>query len=201
MIEGSTTLLPLTQRLATDFQRQLRRVDIEVRGGGSAVGIEALVSGRAHIASSSRFISATELDGASAKGVYPVPFRIADDCVIPIVHKRNGIRTLSLSDLGRIYLGEIDNWQQVGGQDRPIIVVSRDSSSGTFATWQKLVVGKEAVVGSALVRGTTHAVIESVSRNPGAIGYIGLGSLSATIKPVAVDGSINDAGNQVGTMD
>ncbi len=188
VVEGSTTLLPLTERLARDFERQHRGAGIAVKGGGSAVGIAALIEGRANIASSSRFINTEELASASARQVYPVPFRIADDCVIPIIHKSNRIRSLSLADLGKVYRGEIDNWQQLGGEDRAIVIVSRDTSSGTFATWHRIVVGEREIAGSALVRQSTRDVVELVSRNRGAIGYIGLGSLSANIKPVSVNG-------------
>jgi phosphate transport system substrate-binding protein len=108
--------------------------------------------------------------------------------VLPIIHKGNAIRSLSLTDLGRIYRGEIDNWQQLGGEDRSIVIVSRDTSSGTFTTWQELVMTKGGVAAGALVAESNREVVELVSRQRGAIGYIGLGYLSANVRPVSVDG-------------
>lgn len=194
-IEGSTSLLPAVQRLADEFRKSHRDATIEIHGGGSAEGISALIAGDADIASGSRFITAAELERARQAGVYLIPFRVAHDAVIPVVHKKNRIRSLSLEQLGKIYRGEIDNWKQVGGVDRKIGVVKRDPGSGTLTLWHELVIGSDTAVEGLSVASSGAQVVRTVADHRGAIGYIGLGNLNANVRPLKVDGVIGSLRN------
>ncbi len=187
-LEGSTTTYAVARRLAKDFRRLNPEVEVIVSGGGSEAGLSALLAGKADIANSSRFISHEELSLAFREGIYPVPFRIADDCILPIVHTSNRIRDLSLDQLRGIFSGRISNWRELGGADQPIEVISRDSHSGTYGVWRDLVMRGEPVVTTQPLQSSSEAVVRAVSRTRGAIGYIGLGNLVAGIKPLSVSG-------------
>lgn len=194
-IEGSTTLLPAVQRLADEYRKEHSTVAIEVHGGGSAQGFSTLIEGGSDVAASSRYITAPELERAMRAGVYPVPFRVAHDAVIPIVHKTNRIRSLSLEQLGKIYRGEIDNWNQLGGADREIRAVAREAGSGTHAVWRELVSGTGEPIENLTVASTGPGVVRTVADHRGAIGYIGLGNLNANVRPLRVDGVIGSLRN------
>ncbi len=185
-VQGSTTVLPIAQRAAEVFMAQNPDVSISVRGGGSGNGIAALIDKATQIATASRFIKLEEVQAALANGVYPVPHRIALDGIAIIVHPKNPVGRLTIDQLKRIYAGEIGNWKQVGGADTKIVVVSRDSSSGTYETFQELVLRDAKVTTSALVQASNGLVADIVSRTPGAIGYVGLGYLSNKVKGVDV---------------
>jgi phosphate transport system substrate-binding protein len=188
VIGGSTTIYPLSLRIARQFMRDHRHARVTVDSGGSGEGLRALLAGEVDIANSSRFISAEELSTAMGAGIYPVPFRIADDCIIPIVHKRNKLKELSRDQLRQIYIGEIKNWREVGGEDLEVRVISRDVSSGTYGVWRDLVMaGETAGEHVSRVASSAEMVLE-VSGQRGAIGYISLGHLSANIKPLRVEG-------------
>ncbi|MDX1734176.1 MAG: PstS family phosphate ABC transporter substrate-binding protein, partial [Halioglobus sp.] len=194
-LAGSTTLLPVLEKLARDFGRSQRDTEIRLEGGGSGRGIEALLAGEVEIAASSRFLQPAEIDRFQDSGVLPVPFRVAYDAIIPIVHKRNRVKSLSMAQLKKIYHGEIDNWRQVGGADRPIVVVTRDSGSGTFQVWQEQVTGGDSTPAGGLRAASTDAVVRHVAGRRGAIGYIGLASLNASVKPLRVDGVMGSIRN------
>lgn len=190
IIKGSTTILPIAQSIAEEFERQCPNTKVQVSGGGSAEGITALIMGEADIATSSTFITKDELKLARQHNVYPVPFRIANDCILPIVHISNPLRDISRDDLRDIYLGLINNWKQLGGPDLPIDVVTRDTDSGTFEVWHHIIMNEEAVVTEVPAKHSSADVLREVSGNPRSIGYIGLGYLSANVKPLRVDGII-----------
>ena len=194
-IQGSTTLLPAVHRLAEAFSQGHPGVEFDVRGGGSVQGIQALISSSADIASSSRFLNTEEVRAATSRGIYPVPFQIAHDALIPIVHKSNTVRGLSLEELGKVFRGGVRNWKALGGPDLPVQLVMRDQSSGTLQVWRERI-GGEPGAGMPVTRVESSAdVVRAVSRDAGAIGYIGLAGLSAAIKPLRVDGVIGSMGN------
>jgi len=184
-ITGSTTVLPIAQAVA---EALAGKYDIEVSGGGSSVGIAALLDGTTDIAAHSRSIKPSEYEKAVKNGVYPFAFHIANDAVAVVVHPSNPVQNLTLEQLKEIYLGKITNWKQVGGKDAPIAVVSRDSSSGTFETWEKIVMNEEPVFSGALFATSNADVAGEVSRNPNAIGYVGLAYVSPQLKAVTVNG-------------
>ena len=188
VIKGSTTVLPIAQKTAEAYMAEHPSVKISLSGGGSGNGIKAIIDGTAQIGNASRFIKQKEVMLATGKGVYPVPFRVALDAIVPVVNNKNSVADLTLDQLKDIYLGKIKNWKEIGGTPGKIVVVSRDSSSGTFGVWKNLVMKKERVIPSALTVPSNGGIVQAVAGTPGAIGYVGLGYLNSEIKAVRVDG-------------
>jgi phosphate transport system substrate-binding protein len=186
-LKGSTTVLPIAQKCAEAYMAQNPDVKITLSGGGSGNGIKAIIDGTADIGNCSRFIKGKEIKLCQAKDVYPVPFRIALDCIAPVVHPSNKVSNLTIDQLKNIYLGNIKNWKEVGGKDSKIVVISRDSSSGTFEVWEKLVMHKKRVMPRALTVPSNGAIAQAISKTPSAIGYIGLGYLTKDLKTVSVN--------------
>ncbi len=197
VIKGSTTVLPIAQKAAEAYMLQNPGVKISLSGGGSGNGIKAIIDGTAQIGNASRFIKSKEVNLAGSKGVYPVPFRIALDAIVPVVHPKNKVTDLTMGQLRDIYLGKIRDWKEVGGTPGKIVVVSRDSSSGTFGVWKEMVMEKSRVVPSALTVPSNGAIVQAVANTPGAVGYVGLGYLNPEIKAVKVNSII---GNEENTL-
>lgn len=190
VIKGSTTVLPIAQKVAEIYMKQHPDVKISISGGGSGNGIKALIDGSTDIADSSRFIKDKEVKLAVEKGRYPVPFAVAYDCIVPVVHPSNTVANLTMDQLKAIYKGEVKNWQELGGPDRPVVVISRDTSSGTYEVWEKKVMKKERVFPGALLQASNGAVVQAVSKNKNAVGYIGIGYMDHSVKGLTVDGIV-----------
>lgn len=187
-IKGSTTVLPIAQKAAEAFMEAYPEINISVSGGGSGNGIKALIDGATDVANASRFIKQEEVKRAVENGVYPVPFGIAFDCIVPVVHPSNPVSDLSLEELKGIYQGKIRNWEEVGGKDMRIVVISRDTSSGTYEVWEEKVLEGGRVFPGALLQASNGAVAQAVSKNKFAVGYVGLSYLNEELKAVSVDG-------------
>ncbi|MBN1828691.1 MAG: phosphate ABC transporter substrate-binding protein [Deltaproteobacteria bacterium] len=187
-VNGSTTVLPVAQASAEAFMKMNPGVNISISGGGSGNGIKALIDKSTDIANASRFIKDSEVKQAIEKGVYPVPHRIAIDCIVPIVHPSNPISGLSIEQMSLIYQGKIANWKEVGGPNMTIVVVSRDTSSGTYEIWEERILHKQKVTPKAQLQASNGAVNQTVSKNKYAIGYIGLGYLNSEVKGLKVNG-------------
>jgi phosphate transport system substrate-binding protein len=188
VIKGSTTVLPIAQKAVEAYMKKNPDVKISLSGGGSGNGIKAIIDGSTDIADASRFIKEKEVSMAIEKGVYPVPFAIAYDSIIPVVHPRNPVGNLTLDQLKAIYKGEITNWKEIGGSDLKIVVNSRDTSSGTYETWEGNVMNKERVTPAAQVMASNGAIVQAVSTNKYAIGYIGIGYVNGSVKVLTVNG-------------
>ncbi len=188
VIKGSTTVLPIAQIVSEAYMKMKPEVKITLSGGGSSNGIKAIIDGTSNIGNASRFIKDKEVKLAVSKSVYPVPFKIALDCIVPVVNKKNGVNNLTTKQLREIYLGKIRNWKEVGGADLRIVVISRDSSSGTFESWKKLIMKKKRVIPSALTVPSNGALVQTISNTKGAIGYIALGYVTKEIKKIKVNG-------------
>jgi phosphate transport system substrate-binding protein len=197
-IKGSTTVLPIAQKVSEAYMKAYPDVKISISGGGSGNGIKALIDGTTDIADASRFIKDKEVKLAVERNVLPVPFGVAYDCIIPIVYPDNSVKNLSMEQLKDIYMGKITNWKEVGGPDRKIVVISRDTSSGTYEVWEKRVMEKEKVYPGALLQASNGAVVQAVSKNKNAIGYIGLGYLDTSVKQLSVN---NITGSSETTLD
>jgi len=197
-INGSTTVLPIAQKVAEAYMKDHPDVRITVSGGGSGNGIKALVDGMTHLAMSSRFLKESEVRLAMEKGVYPVPFAVSHDCIVPVVHPGNTVTNLKLDQLKAIYQGQVTNWKTLGGPDLRIVVISRDTSSGTYEVWEEKVMKKERVYPGALLQASSGAIVQAVSKNKHAIGYIGLGYLDDTVKALSVEGIV---GSETTTLD
>ena len=186
-LTGSTTVLPIAQKTAETFMDIHPEANISVRGGGSGVGIAALIDGTCDIADASRPMKTKELKKAREKGINPVETIVAKDGIAIVVHPDNTVKALTLSQLKDIYIGKISNWRDVGGESGTIVVVSRDVASGTFEVFKKLVLKGDKVRDGALMLASNQAVATTVSQTPGSIGYIGLGYLSADVKALRID--------------
>lgn len=190
VMNGSTTVLPIAQKAAEVYMKANPGVSISVSGTGSGDGIKALVDGTTDIANSSRFIKDSEIKTAIENGVFPVPHKIALDSIVPVVHPTNAVKNLTLKQLKGIYTGQFTNWNQVGGPNKPIVVISRDTSSGTYEVWHEKVLEKERVTPKASLLASNGAVVTAVAQNPNAIGYIGLGYVSKEVKALTVNGIV-----------
>lgn len=186
-IAGSTSVQPLSEELAKEFMTDNPKVRINVAGGGSGAGIKAAQDGTADIGASSRELKAEE------KTVKEVV--IALDGIAIVVHKDNKVADLKKDDLKKIFLGEITDWSNVGGDKGAIRVITREEGSGTRGAFEELVLGKDAagkdlkVFDKANVQNSTGAVRTAVAADKNAIGYVSLGSLNADVKAVKVDGA------------
>ncbi|MBS3741961.1 MAG: phosphate ABC transporter substrate-binding protein [Candidatus Cloacimonetes bacterium] len=187
-VTGSTTVLPIAQKTAEIYMNKHSDINISIRGGGSGVGIAALIDGTAEIANASRPIKDKEIKAAKEKGANPYTNIVARDGIAVVVHPSNSIDKISIAQIKGIYTGEINNWNQLGGESKEIVVVSRDNSSGTYAVFNKLALGDSKVRGDAVTVASNNAAAQTVSQTPGAIGYIGLGYLSERVKALKVNG-------------
>ena len=194
VINGSTTVLPFAQVAVERFAAAHPDVKISISGGGTGNGIKALIDKTADIANASREIKKGEVEQAKAGDVDPLETVVALDCIVPMVHPSNTVSNLTIEQLKKIYTGEITNWKEVGGPDEPIAVVGRDSASGTYGTWQEMVVEKgdrekkSRVTPRAQVTASSGAMLSTVAGNKFAIGYDGIGYLNDTVKAVTVQG-------------
>lgn len=188
VINGSTTVLPVVQKASESFMAAHPDIALSISGGGSGNGIKALIEGQCAIAMSSRDMHEKEVKAANAKNVTPVRTSIAFDAIVPVVHPENPVKSMTSDQLRDIYTGKINNWKEVGGKDAKIVVISRDTSSGTFECWNELIMKKQRVMPAALMQASNGAVVQAVAKNPNAIGYIGLGYLDKTVHGMTVDG-------------
>jgi phosphate transport system substrate-binding protein len=188
VINGSTTVLPIAQKAAEVYMQKNPGLNISVKGTGSGDGIKAIIDGTADIGNSSRDMKSKETKRAEDKGVTPVKHTVALDCIVPVVHPSNPVKNLTLDQLKKIYTGDVKNWKEVGGIDKVIVVISRDSSSGTFEVWNKKVLKKARVRPDAQLQASNGAVASAVAGNKYAIGYVGIGYLNPKLKGLTVEG-------------
>jgi len=190
--KGSDTIVNLALAWAETYQGAHPEVSISVTGGGSGTGIAALVNGTVDIANASRQIKDEERADAEANGIHPVEFVVARDAIAVIVNPENPVDELTLQDISAIYTGEIDNWSQVGGEDRPIVRLSRETNSGTHVYFLETVIrlgdGDSDLLFSmdTLLLPSSEGIINEVRQNPNAIGYDGLGYVPPDLKTIAI---------------
>ncbi|HWQ48302.1 MAG TPA: phosphate ABC transporter substrate-binding protein [Methanosarcina sp.] len=187
LLKGSDTVLPLAQAEAEEFMAENSEKSVTVTGGGSGVGIAALIDGEVNIATASREMTDDEVKSAEAKGIKPVNTTIAYDGITVVVNPSNSVSNLTFDQLRGIYNGSISNWKEVGGVDTPIAVISRDSSSGTYKDFQKDVLQGDEYRPDALTQPATGSIVAEVSQNANAIGYIGFAYLGSSVKALSLD--------------
>ncbi len=187
-VNGSTTVLPVMQKLVESYMKVKPEAAITVSGGGSGNGIKALLDNNADIAMSSREMKPAEKKLAEERGLAPQPLAIGIDAVLPVVHPGNPVNGLTRAELRAIYTGAIKNWKEVGGEDRPIVAVSRDTSSGTYEAWGELIMQGQKVSPAALLSASSGAMMQAVAKNRYAIGYDSYGYLNSSVKALKVDG-------------
>jgi phosphate transport system substrate-binding protein len=192
-IKGSTTVLPLMQLVDDHFQANPDLgIQISLSGGGSSNGAKALIDGTTDIGMMSRDMKGKEIEAAKANGRDPMQHIVAYDCIVPVVHPGNPVSAITKEQLFKIYTGELTNWSQLGGKDAEIVVISRDTSSGTYDCWKSKVMKhdgkKHKVFPGASLLASNGAVAQAVSKNEQAIGYVGLAYVNAELKALPVDG-------------
>jgi phosphate transport system substrate-binding protein len=188
-VSGSDTMVNMSQAWAEAFMTGSPNAQITVKGGGSGTGIKDLIAGTTDFANASREIKTEEADQVKAKGGDAVETKVARDGIAVIVNPANGVEKLTKDQLGRIFRGEITNWKHVGGADKAIVLVSRDTASGTYEFFKEAVVGKDKnYAKSARLLPTNQGIVDEVKSNDAAIGYVGVGYEAPEVKVVAVDG-------------
>lgn len=189
-IDGSTTVLPIAQRAAEVFMKKYPHIRVTVSGSGSGTGIKAIIDGTTDIATSSREAKDKEIAAAKEKKVILTAHTVALDGIVPTVHPSMKIDNLTLDKLRGIYNGQIKSWKELGGPDRPIAVVSRDTTSGTYEVWEEKVLKKDRVRADALLVASSGQAVQTVAQNRYATGYIGIGYIDKSVKLLKVNGVI-----------
>lgn len=190
--KGSDTIVNLALAWAEKYQSDHPNIRISVTGGGSGTGIASLVNGTVDLANASRQIKQEEVDDARANGIEPVEHIIARDAIAVIVNPENPVNELTLQQISDIYSGEIANWQEVGGEDRPIVRLSRETNSGTHVYFLETVLrlgnseDKTLFSTDTLLLPSSEGIIAEVRQNPNAIGYDGLGYVPHDLKTIAI---------------
>ena len=164
---------------------------ISVTGGGSGTGIAAMINGTVNIANASREMKREEVAAAQTNGIKPVEFVVARDAIAVVANLSNPVNGLTLEQISDIYAGKITNWRQVGGENRPIVLLSRESNSGTYVYFLENVVrmGKKSDLlfsPDTLLMPSSEGISVEVRQNPNAVGYDGLGYVTSDQKVLAV---------------
>jgi phosphate transport system substrate-binding protein len=197
--KGSDTIVNLALAWAETYQAEHPAVRISVTGGGSGTGIAALINKTADIANASRQITVDEIAQAKANGVDPVEHTIARDAIAVIVNPENPVSRLTMQQISDIYSGKYNNWSEVGGEDRPIVRLSREVNSGTHVYFLETVVrlgkkdDKTFFATDTLLLPSSEGIIAEVRQNPNAIGYDGLGYVPKDLKMIAIAPQEGDA--------
>jgi len=189
--KGSDTLVNLALAWAEAYMQLHPEVRISVTGGGSGTGIAAMINGTVDIANASREMKPEEIAAAEKNGITPVEFVVARDAIAVVVHPSNPVSGLTLQQISDIYTGQITNWRQVGGEDRPIVLLSRESNSGTYVYFLENVIrlGQKSDLlfsPDTLLMPSSEGISAEVRQNPNAIGYDGLGYVTPDQKTLAV---------------
>ncbi len=190
--KGSDTIVNLALAWAEYYQSEHPDVRISVTGGGSGTGIAALINGTVDIANASRQIKTEEIEEAQSNGVNPVEFVISRDAIAVIVNPENPVSELTLQQISDIYSGKITNWREVGGEDRPIVRLSRETNSGTHVYFLETVLrlgekdNKTLFSRDTLLLPSSEGIIAEVRQNPNALGYDGLGYVPHDLKMIAI---------------
>lgn len=185
-IKGSDTVLPLAQKEAEELMKTNPDVSITVVGGGSGVGITAMIDGTTDIAMASRDLKTEEKMKFADKNIEIETVTIAFDALAIIVNPANKVSKLTREQLEKIFTGEIKNWKEVGGDDAKIVAYSRESSSGTYEFFKEEVMEKKNYATDILNLPATGAIVQAVGQTKGAIGYIGLAYETKEVKQLAV---------------
>jgi phosphate transport system substrate-binding protein len=190
--KGSDTMVNLALAWAEAYEAAHPETRLSVTGGGSGTGIAALINGTVTIANASRAIKEEERQQAEANGIEPVEFVVAKDAIAIVVNPANLVSQLSLPQLSAIYSGQVTNWREVGGEDRPIVLLSRETNSGTHVYFLENVLrlgqkeNKALFSPDTLLMPSSEGISAEVRQNPNAIGYDGLGYVTPDMKTVAV---------------
>jgi phosphate transport system substrate-binding protein len=187
VIDGSTTVGPIAKAFAEYYGKKNPGIDISVSESGSGNGAKSLISGTCDIADMSRFMKEKEFQTAVSKGIFPVAHVVALDGIAVVVHRSNPLKGLTMDQVRKIYNGSVRNWKEVGGPDKEIVVIGRDTNSGTYETFEKLVLKGDDVAGHVETSNSNGHTRQRVTSTPAAIGYVGLGYIEG-VKPLEMNG-------------
>lgn len=193
VIDGSTTVGPISKAFADFYKENHAGVNITISESGSGNGVKSLMNNACDIANMSRFMKPSEFKSCVDKGILPVAHVVAFDGLAVVVNPKNPVKALTVSQIADIYTGKISNWKELGGEDAKIVVVSRDTNSGTFETFNELVLKKAAIGKDAEYVGSNGQARTRVNTTKNAIAYVGLGFVDDTVKPLSVDGILPTA--------
>lgn len=193
-IKGSDTMVNLGQLWAEQFMDKNPEAQLAVTGGGSGTGIAAIINGTADIAQSSRQMKDKEMEEAKDNGFELKEFVVGRDGIAIAVNKDNPIEAVTLEQLKGIFTGKITNWKEIGGNDENIVVMSRESNSGTYVFFKEFVLKDEEYATSALLMPSNQAIVEGLKQDTSGIGYIGLAYANDEIKVIPVKKDDNSEG-------
>lgn len=193
VIDGSTTVGPIAKAFAEYYMSNHKDVNITVSESGSGNGAKSLLNKMCNVATMSRFMKDGEFSAAVNNGIMPVAHVVAVDGIAMIVHPSNPVKELTVKQVREIYQGRYTSWKQLGGPDVEIVMISRDTNSGTYETFEKLVMKKEKIEENAEYVGSNGAIRQRVQSTPAAIGYVGLGFVDRTVKALTIEGVYPDS--------
>jgi phosphate transport system substrate-binding protein len=185
-IKGSDTVLPLSEEETQAFMKKNPSSKLTVTGGGSGVGITALIDGSTDIAQLSRKMKFAERQKLQEGGKTTKEIVIAYDALAVVVHPSNKVGQLTREQLESIFTGKIKNWKELGGEDLKIIPYSRETSSGTYEFFKERVMANKNYVNGIMSMPATGSIIQSVSQTKGAIAYVGIAYLNKNVKSISV---------------
>ncbi|MGE5344217.1 MAG: phosphate ABC transporter substrate-binding protein [Candidatus Omnitrophota bacterium] len=191
-IKGSDTMVNLGQAWAEAFMKRHPDMSVAVTGGGSGTGITALINNTCDIAEVSREMKKEEIDMARVKGIDPHRINVAMDGLAVVVNPQNPVSQLTIDELADVFSGKIKNWNELGGNNLPIVILSREVNSGTHVYFKEHVLrkgnpqGKEEFAPQALLLPSSQAIADEVSQNPSAIGYYGMGYITTKEKALKI---------------
>jgi phosphate transport system substrate-binding protein len=191
-IKGSDTIVNLIQVWAENFVQSHPNSNISVTGGGSGTGFASLINKTCDIAMSSREIEKKESVLAKQNNVNPMGFKVGLDGLVVIVNKNNPVNKLTLAELKDIFMAKITNWKEVGGHDKKIVILSRESNSGTHMFFKERVIRNNDINSDdefsihSLMMSSSQAIYDEVLQNPNALGYVGMGFVNNKIKTLSI---------------
>ena len=193
VIDGSTTVGPISKAFADFYKEGHPNVNITISESGSGNGVKSLMNKACDIANMSRFMKDAEFKSCVDKGIRPVAHVVAFDGLAVIVNPKNPVKALSMQQISDIYTGKISNWKELGGEDAKIVIVSRDTNSGTYETFNELVLKKAPVAKDAEYVGSNGQARTRVNTTKNAIAYVGLGFADDSVKTLSVNGILPNA--------
>ena len=191
-IKGSDTIVNLVQVWAEKFSQKDNAVNVGVTGGGTGTGFAALLNNTCDIAMASRKVEEKEINIAKEHNVFYREYTVGLDGLAVLVNKNNPVNNLTTEQLRDIFMGKITNWKQLGGENRPIVLLSRESNSGTHMFFKEAVIrlndknNKNEFSPKALLMPSSQAIIDEIYQNPNAIGYAGIGFMNNQTKAISV---------------
>jgi phosphate transport system substrate-binding protein len=187
VVDGSTTVGPIAKAFAEHYMGKHPAVNITVSESGSGNGAKSLINAACDVATMSRPMKNPEIQAAKDAGILPIEHIVAMDGIAVIVHSSNPVANLTIEQIRGIYTGKIKNWKELGGPNQPIVVIGRDTNSGTYETFETMVLKGEKIAGNVESVGSNGAIRQRVMSTPAAVGYVGLAFIEG-VKALTVNG-------------